>query len=232
MGLQHGQGRATRATLETLIDRSLQYSARPEFSLFLSETAADVLLLQGDPPGHISAVDAAWLVAKLSQGGGLCCPAQFEMLKRLFAQARSVPQVLTAFAIREIEMAILTGRREIIGGVGHEPAVVTHNDVEALRALSFASAESSLPHVDRGTVEALFDIAHATGSARNDPEFADFFALVIHNHLGACENADWILAHLARGGPLTPAEARLLTLLKVEPAPGRAKPRAPFVEAA
>ena len=78
----------------------------------------------------------------------------------------------------------------------------------------------------------MFDIAHATGAARNDPEFADFFALVIHNHLGGCENAEWIFAHLARGGPLAPAEARLVTLLTVEAAPGRAEPRVRSVEAA
>jgi hypothetical protein len=232
MGFGRRKLRATRADLETLIERSRQYSARPEFSFFLSETAADVLVRQSDPEGHVSEADAAWLVARLSDGGGLCCAAQFEMVKRVFAEAVSVPPMLTAFAIREVELAILTGRREVFGGTAHEPAIVTEEDVEALRALVLAPAGEGSPRVDRVLAEALFDIAHATGSAENDPEFADLFALVIGDYLRVCGNADWIFAHLTRGGPLTPAELRLLTLLKVEAATGRAELRALFAEAA
>ena len=225
MGFERAVERPTRADLEVLIARGRQDAADPAFCARLAEVAADVLVRQADPTGSVSKADAVWLVAKLSNGGGLSCPAQFQMLKRVFADALSVPPLLTAFAIREIELAILTGRREILGGVDFEPAVVTAGDVEALRALAFApTREPSLP-IDTGTVEALFDIAHATGSARNDPAFADLFALLIANHLKVCDNAGWILAHLSRGGPLTPAEARLLTLLKVEAASGRAELR-------
>jgi hypothetical protein len=227
MGFERRQLRATRADLETLIERSPQYSARREFSFALSETAVDVLVRQAVPEGHVSEADAAWLVARLGEGGGLCCRALFEMLRRVFAEAASVPPVLAAFAMREVELAILTGRREHLGGTAHAPAIVTHYDVEALRTLALAS-----PRVDIAIAEALFDIAHATGAAENDPEFAELFALALSNHLKACENAGWIFAHLMRGGPLTPAEVRLLAQLKVEAASGRAELRALFAEAA
>ena len=231
MGFERRKLRATRADLETLIERSRQYSAREEFSYFLSETAIDVLLHQAHPEGHVSDADAAWLVARLSDGGGLCCPAQFEMLQRLFAEAVSVPPTLTAFAIREVELAILTGRREAFRGAGHEPAVVTHEDIEALRAVLLAP-QGEAPRIDRAVAEAMFDIAHATGSAQNDPEFADLFALVIGEYLKVCGNPDWVFAHLLRGGPLTPAEARLLAVLKLEAATGRPDLRRLFAEAA
>ncbi len=216
MGFGRRSLRATRADLKTLIERSPQYSTRPEFSFFLSETAADVLVRQAEPEGHVSEADAAWLVARLSEGGGLCCRAQFELLKRVFAEAVRVPPILAAFAIREVEFSILTGRREIFGGISHEPAVVTHEDVEALRGLVLTPQGEPSPHVDRVIAEALFDIAHATGSAKNDAEFADLFALVLAAYLKGCANAGWIFAHLTRGGPLTAAEARLLTLLRAE----------------
>ena len=232
MGFARRKLRATRADLETLIERSGQYSARPEFSFFLSETAVDVLIRQAVPECQVSEADAAWLVARLSEAGGVCCAAHFEMLKRVFADAVCVPPVLIAFAIREVELAILTGRREFLGGATHEPAVVTHNDVEALRALIFAPAGRALPRADRVIVEALIDIAHATGAAQNDPEFADLFAAVLSNYLKVCENADFIFADLTRGGPLTKAEARLMTMLKGEAASGRADLRALFAEAA
>ena len=232
MSIERRKLRATRADLELLIERSRQYSARPEFSFFLAETAVDVLVRQANPEGIVSEADAAWLVARLSAGGGLCCAAQFDMLKRVFAEAVSMPTVLTAFAIREVELAILTGRREILGGASREPAVVTHGDVEALRALIFAPARRAPPRVERVIAEALVDIAHATGAAQNDAEFSDLFSLVLGNYLKVCENAGWLFAHLTRSGPMTPAEASLLTLLKVEAASGRAELRALFAEAA
>jgi hypothetical protein len=230
MGFQNRSLRATRADLETLIERSRQYSARPEFSFFLSETAVDVLVRQGDPEGHVGEADAAWLVAGLSRCGGLSCAAQFEMLKRVFAAAVNIPKLLIAFAIREVELAILTGRREILCGSDNEPAVVTREDVEALRALVFAAGR--LPRADRVIAEALVDIAHATGAAQNDPEFADLFAVVLSNYLAVSEDRGWLFAHLTRGGLMTRAEARLLTVLKAEAAAGCAGLRALFDQAA
>ena len=232
MGIERRKLRATRADLDTLIERSRQYSARTEFSYFLSETAVDVLVRQGDPEGHVSEADAAWLVARLSDCGGFSCVAQFEMLKRVLAEALSAPPVLTAFAIREIELAILTGRREILGVASHEPAVVTHGDVEALRALICAPDGRGLPRPDKVIAEALIDIAHATGTAKNDPDFGDLFALVLSNYLKVCDNAGWLFAHLTRSGPMTPAEAGLLTMLKAEAAAGRTGLRALFAAAA
>ena len=214
------------------------------------------------------------------------------MLKAIFGHAVSVPPDLTAFAVREVEKAILTGRRDATGGLDHPPCVVTREDVAALRAMAFAPTRGSSLHVDRGTAEALFDIAHATANAANAPEFAGFFAHAVGNYLigvafsgtpdrdevlrheaelekqtgygeffaamahapsraeiaDALESteaeeedayfrqnletgrrladaanvrgdqADWVIAHLTRGGPLTEAEKRLLKFLVDEAA--------------
>jgi len=283
----YGKGDATRADLENLIARGRQAAADPAFGALLAEVATDVLIHQADPQGYVTEADAAWLSGRLSEGGGLACHAEFEMLKAVFGHAVSVPPSLTAFAVREVEKAILTGRRNATGGLDHEPGVVTREDVEALRAMAFAPTSGSSLHVDRATAEALFDIAHATATAANAPEFADFFAHAVGNHLmgvaflgtpartdvlrreaelekpsgfGAFfaamarapsraevadalesteaeeedayfrqnldterrlgeaeridrEEANWIVAHLTRGGPLTDAEKRLLRFL-------------------
>jgi len=179
----YGKGEATRADLENLIARGRMAGADPEFSALIADVAADVLVRQVDPPGYVTEADAAWLLARLNEGGGLACRAEFEMLKGVIAHAVSVPPALTAFAVREVEKAILTGRRDATGGVDHEPGVVTREDVEALRALAFAPTRGSSLHVDKATAEALFDIAHATATAANDPQFPDFFARAVGNYL-------------------------------------------------
>ena len=109
------------------------------------------------------------------------------MLKTLLSRAVSAPPSLAAFVVREVEKAILTGRREALGGVDHEPGVVASADVDALRALVFAPARGPSRRVDRAIAEALFDIAHATATANNAPEFADFFAKAVGNYLVGAE---------------------------------------------
>jgi hypothetical protein len=179
----YGKGDATRADFENLLARGREAGAGAEFAALIAEVATDVLVHQVDPVGYVTEADAAWLVARLSQGGGLACHAEFETLKAIFGHAVSVPPVLTAFAVREVEKAILTGRRDAMGGIDHEPGVVTREDVEALRAMAFAPTQGSSLHVDKGTAEALFDIAHATATAANAPEFAEFFAQAVGNYL-------------------------------------------------
>ncbi len=198
----YGNGDPTRADLEDLIACGRQAGSDPAFCVLIAEVATDVFVHQVDPEGYVSDADAGWLVARLSGGGGLSCAAEFEMLKGIFSHAVSVPLQLTKFAISEVKSAILTGRRDAVGGVDHEPGVVTHDDVLTLRAMAFAPTQGSSLHVDRGTAEALFEIAHATATASNDPEFADFFARAVGNYLigvaflGTPDRAD-VLAHEA-----------------------------------
>jgi hypothetical protein len=149
----------------------------------LAEVALDVFVTQVDPSGYITDADAGWLIQELADGGGLASPAEFGLLKSLIGHAVSVPPTLSEFAIREVEKAILTGRRDAFGGEEHEPGVVTEADVEALRALAFAPTRGHSMHVDRPTAEALFDIAHASATADNAPEFAELFAQAVGNYL-------------------------------------------------
>jgi len=43
----------------------------------------------------------------------------------VLSHAVEAPASLSAFAVREIEKAILTGRRDALGGADHEPGIVT-----------------------------------------------------------------------------------------------------------
>jgi hypothetical protein len=62
---------------------------------------------------------------------------------------------------------------------------VTKADVEALRAVLYAAKTGTAEHVTQEEAEALFDIAHATAHARNDPSFDDLFARAVGNYLMA-----------------------------------------------
>src|ERR1700733_12578784 len=81
----YGKGEATRADLENLIARGRVTGADPDFSALIADVATDVLVRQVDPPGYVIEADAAWLLARLNEGGGLACRAEFEMLKAVIA---------------------------------------------------------------------------------------------------------------------------------------------------
>lgn len=179
----YGRGDPNLDDLEMLIAKGRAEGADPEFAALLCDVATDVFVHQVDPEGYVTESAAFWLIARLSEGGGLACHAEFQMLKALIGHAVSVPPALTAFAVREVEKAILSGRRDGLGGVDHPAGVVASEDVETLRALAFAPTQGSSLHVDRATAEALFDIAHATANGPNAPEFADFFAKAVGNYL-------------------------------------------------
>lgn len=179
----YGDGDPGRSDLDSLIAQAPSAGDDPEFRALIAEVATDVLVRQVDPEGYVGDADAAWLMDRLGAGGGIGSRAEFEVLKAVIGHAVDVPPALTAFATREIEKAILTGRRGAMGGGDGAAGVVTSEDVELLRAFAFAPTRGSSLHVDKATAEALFDIAHATATADNAPEFADFFAQAIGNHL-------------------------------------------------
>lgn len=203
----YGKGDASKADLTDLIARGPAFGADPDFRDLVAEVAKDVFIHQVDPEGYVTEADAAWLMEKLGDGGGLSCRAEYEILKSVFSHALSVPPALTEFAVREVEKAILTGRRDSIGGVDHEPGIVTDEDVAALRALVFAATQGSSMHVGRGVAEALFDIAHATATSANSSDWPRFFAQAVGNYvmgapfLGAPDRAEVLQAEAVLNQP-------------------------------
>jgi hypothetical protein len=260
-----------------------------EWTNLFSEAVTDYVVRQNDPSDYIPQAKADWLVATLKAGGGVKTAAEFAMLIDVMKTALGLPPSLSAFALREIETAIVSGRRGAIGGGDHAACSVTKADVEALRAVLYAATSGSAGHITREEAEALFDIAHATAQGACDPVFDELFARAVGNYLMAISwhapsrqealhrehwlderehlpgffsrmfargeiesfrdtlkspleaagedmtalnaqdaaaraeseaitgaEADWVIAHLTREGPLTSAETRLLKWLGTE----------------
>ena len=177
----YSKEKADRSDLAGLIALGRDAGDEPEFLTLIGDVARDALDLDVDPRGYVSDADAQWLVGQI--GDRLTWRQELEILKAAVVHAVSVPPALSAFAVREVERAIVGGRRGPDGGVEHLQGVVAPSDVEALRLFAFAPTAGAPLHVDRATAEALFNIAHATAGASNDPNFPDFFAQAVGNYL-------------------------------------------------
>jgi hypothetical protein len=170
-----------------LVFRTAQKSVNDsiEWTNLFSEAVTDYVVHQNDPPDYIPQEKADWLVAKLKETGGVTMASEFAMLIDVMKSALGVPPSLSAFALREIETAIVSGRRNAIGGGDHAAGAVTKADVEALRSVLYAATTGSLGHVAREEAEVLFNIAHATAHGTCDPAFDDLFAGAVGNYLMA-----------------------------------------------
>ena len=167
-------GSASRGDLDRLIDIGRAEDRQAGFSDLMAEVACTVMVHGADPDGYVTDADAAWLIGKLSNGGGLSNEAEFAAVRSVISYAISVPPALTAFAMAQERRAILAR------GAG---AFVSAQDVRTLRAIAFAPTQGSSLRVTRESAEALFDIAHATGQAPNDASFPEMFAKTIGNYL-------------------------------------------------
>jgi hypothetical protein len=260
-----------------------------EWTQLFCEAVTDYVVHQNDPADYIPHAKADWLAAQLTEAGSIATAVEFAVLIDVMKSALGVPPSLSAFALKEIENAIVSGRRTAIGGEDHAAGTVTKDDVEALRSVLYAAKTGSVGHVSREEAEALFDIAHATASGACDPAFGELFARAVGNYLTAIcwhepdreqalhrehwldahetlfqflmhrpapeqaesvralmqspleqadadmgaeqrqddaaraesekisdNEADWVIAHLTRQGPLSAAETRLLQWLGAE----------------
>jgi hypothetical protein len=289
----YGHDALTPADMD-LVFRTAQKSTGDdsiEWTNLFSEAVTDYVVHQNEPADYIPQEKADWLVAKLKEKGGIATASEFAMLIDMMNGALGVPPSLSAFALREIETAIVSGHHSTIGGEDHAAGTVTRADVEALRSVLYAATTDSAGHVTREEAEALFDIAHATAQGACDPAFDELFARAVGNYLMAicwhepagnemlhrdrwldereslagffsrmrtpgpsetyrellkspleradedvaalerqddaarteseqitAAEADWVIAHLTRQGPLTSAETRLLQWLGNEAA--------------
>ena len=197
-GISAGQALEIRRTIYShdpltpaamdLLFRTQRNSAGPdsaEWTALFSEAVTDYVVHQNDPADYIPQAKADWLAARLTETGGIATAAEFALLMDVMRSALDVPPSLSAFALREIENAIVSGRRTAIGGEGYAAGTVTNADVEALRSVLYAAKTGSVGHVTRAEAEALFDIAHATASGPCDAAFGELFARAVGNYLTA-----------------------------------------------
>ena len=192
-----------------------------EWTNLFAEAVTDYVVHQNDPADYIPQEKADWLAAKLKDIGGIATASEFAMIVDMMKSALGVPPSLSAFVLREIETAIVSGRRNAIGGGDHAAGAVTKADVEALRTTLYAATTGSVGHVTREEAEALFDIAHATAHGTCDPAFDDLFARAVGNYLMAiCWHEPSRDQALDREHWLDRRET-LLQFLSHRPAPGQ-----------
>ena len=154
-----------------------------EWSDFFVESICEFILIASTPRGYVNAGQAEWLIGRIDRDGRLDSMTELELLERLFERAVSVPARLQAYALAQIEKAVLTGAGPTRDGAALDPGNITEAECRLLRRFVFAPAGERPAAVGKGEAEALFRIKDAALGKTTDPAWKLLFVQGVGNYL-------------------------------------------------
>ena len=160
-----------------------------EWTDFLVEAVGDYVVNGTAPKGYVAQETADWLIARLDRDGRLESMAELELLVRVLEKALGMPEALKAYALGQIERAVVSGEGPTRDGGALDAGSITEAECKLLRRMIFASGGDRPAAVSQAEAEMLFRIKDATLGAPNAPEWQRLFVQGVGNHLQGWNNA-------------------------------------------
>ena len=186
LGELYSAGIGARDEAEALIafDRSLA-DATAKWREYFADTIADHIVRRREPRGTLDQDKADWLTTALAPAGRIATAAGFEAVVRAIEDAKESPASLAAFALKQINDAVIAGEGPAIGRRVHFSRVIDAEDVVLIARILHAAGGEAGHAVSQAEAEALFDLHDASAASANDPAFDDLFFKAIADHLAA-----------------------------------------------
>lgn len=156
--------------------------ASPEWCDFFVEALSEFVVNTVDPKGYVDAAMGEELVARIDRDGRVGNIAELELLIRVSEKAINVPGPLKAYALKQIEDAVLHGDGPTRRGT-LDPAGVNASECTLLRRLIFAAGSDRPAAVSKAEAEMLFRIKDLTLYETNAPEWETLFVQGVANFL-------------------------------------------------
>ncbi len=155
----------------------------PEWTDFLTEAVCEYMLRADEPRGYVSPAKAAWLIAALDRDGQLDSMTELELLVRIIEKALGTPEELKAYALKQIERAVVFGTGPTRDGGALHAGSITEAECKVLRRMIFASGGDGPARASQAEAEMLFRIKDATLGANNAPEWERLFVQGVGNYV-------------------------------------------------
>lgn len=155
----------------------------PEWTDFFVEAIAEFTVNGAQPQGYVDEERARWLIARLDHDGRVETLAELELLLKVLDKARNVPDELKAYALAQIEQAVLKGEGPTRDGGLLDAGCINATEAGLLRRMIFAQGGDRPAAVSRDEAEMLFRIKDATLGAGNAPEWKQLFVQGVANYL-------------------------------------------------
>lgn len=223
------------------LDR-MQPDSTPVWRDFAATAIARHIVV-AEPVGLLDNEKGEWLMRRVAPEGCVESALVFEMMLRAFEQAQEVTPELSAFAIRQLCAACISGEGPLIGERVHFSRMMDTEDTAVLNRILVAAGGAEGRPVSREEAEALFDLHDAMARSQNNTAFSDLFYRAIANYVLAAsghaleprkealspdyvlsaqlrpgaEQVSWLSERIMRDGQPTLAEFELLLLIGSEP---------------
>lgn len=158
-------------------------AAKTEWSDFFVEALSEFLVHSLEPQGYVTDDQAEWLIERIDNNGRLDSLTELELLVRVLEKAIGVPERLIAYALGQIEQAVLTGEGVTRDGGALAKGNVTEAEAGLLRRIIFAGGGDRPAAVGQREAEMLFRLKDATLTADNSPEWKRLFVQGVGNYL-------------------------------------------------
>jgi hypothetical protein len=155
----------------------------PEWTDFLVEAVGEFVVNGAAPKGYIAPETADWLMARIDRDGRLDSMTELELLVRVLEKALGAPDTLRAYALTQIERAVVFGNGPTRDGGRLDAGSISAAECKLLRRLIFASGGDGPAGVSQAEAEMLFRIKDATLGADNAPEWQRLFVQGVGNYL-------------------------------------------------
>jgi hypothetical protein len=178
----YADGRISRAEAERIL--AVNDTARetcPQWADFFVEAVTDYIVHQEKPEGFVSEDNADWLVAAISSNGTVDTLTELELLVTALEKAKSSPDRLVAFALKQIADAVIDGKGPLAHVPGHLPNVVEKAEVDLLRRILYAFGGSGNIAITRAEAELLLNINDRTCEEMNHPSWNELFVKAMTN---------------------------------------------------
>ena len=182
---------------------------------FLVEMVGAHVVHGAPPAGYVTSANARWLIGHAAKAGRVESRPCLDLVIAVLEGARWSPPSLSAFALRQIELAILTGTGPLRAATNLTRGRVGAGEVDLMRRILAAGGRDS-DAITRAEAEVLLDIHDATASAGNCVAWAELLTKAIANLL------------MTASGYAAPPRAQAL---RPEPWLDPASPPAEFAEA-
>lgn len=160
-----------------------------EWSDFFTEALVEFILNTAEPRGYVSDENAGWLIERVNHDGKLNSLTELELIVRVLEKAQSTPEALRAFALEQLERAVLTGEGPTRVGGELDPGSITSAECALIRRTIFSAGGDRPAAVSQCEAEMLFRIKDATLGAANAPEWEPLFVQGVGNYLQGWQGA-------------------------------------------
>ncbi len=145
------------------------------------EMLTDYVVNQAEPEGYVTAENAEWLWAKVSQDGKVDSKTELELLINVLDKARWSPQSLVKLALEQVRDAVLTGDGPLRAGRQLTAGEISEAEVDLLRRVLYAFGGDGNIAITRTEADVLFEINDGTADGNNHPAWQDLFVKAIGN---------------------------------------------------